>query len=118
MCLVGPRPLGSKMEVMTHMVNFLFKNTLFYLRCLYDTQVFRKYNISEEKNSQMFSYMLIFLVCVWLDFWFQKLMEMWKLYRMPLKNGNQIWRSGPIVNLYILHVQIILPILLAIKSFP
>ena len=30
-----------------------------------DTHVIRKYNISEEKNSQMFSYMLNFLVCVW-----------------------------------------------------
>ena len=44
---------------------FYLKNTLFYLRCLYDAQVVRKYNISEEKNSQMFSYMLNFLVCVW-----------------------------------------------------
>ena len=44
---------------------FYLKNTLFYLHCLYDdTQVVRKYNISEEKNSQMFSYMLNFLVCV------------------------------------------------------
>ena len=67
MCLIGPPgPLRSNMEVMTHVVNFLFKkNTLFYLHCLYDdTQVVRKYNISEEKNSQMFSYMLNFLVCV------------------------------------------------------
>ena len=44
---------------------FYLKNTLFYLRLsVYDTQVVRKYNISEEKNSQMFSYMLNFLVCV------------------------------------------------------
>ena len=66
MCLVGPPgPLGSKMEVMTHVVNFLLKKYFSTCACLYDdTQVVRKYNISEEKNSQMFSYMLNFLVCV------------------------------------------------------
>ena len=68
MCLIGPPgPLGSKMEVMTHVVNFLFKKYTFLLAPVSisdDTQVVRKYNISEEKNSQMFSYMLNFLVCV------------------------------------------------------
>ena len=67
MCLVGPPgPLGSKMEVMTHMVNKknLKKNTFLLALSLY-TQAVRKYNISEEKISQMFSYMLNFLVCVW-----------------------------------------------------
>ena len=65
MCLVGPPgPLRSKMEVMTHMVNFLFKKYTFLLALSLYTQVVRKYNISEEKNSQMFSYMLNFLVCV------------------------------------------------------
>ena len=66
MCLVGPPgPLRSKMEVMTHMVNFLFKKNTFLLALSLYAQVVRKYNISEEKNSQMFSYMLNFLVCVW-----------------------------------------------------
>ena len=68
MCLIGPPgPLRSNMEVLTHMwLIFYLKNTLFYLRLsVYDrTQVVRKYNISEEKNYQMFSYMLNFLVCV------------------------------------------------------
>ena len=71
MCLVGPPgPLRSKMEVMTHMVIFLFKkkNTFLPVPVLalsLCAQVVRKYNISEEKNSQMFSYMLNVLVCVW-----------------------------------------------------
>ena len=55
MCLVGPPgPLRSKMGVMTHVVNFYLKNTL--STCAV---------ISEENNSQMFSYMINFLVCVW-----------------------------------------------------
>ena len=66
MCLIGPPgPLRSKMEVMTHVVNFLFKKYTFLLALSLYAQVVRKYNISEEKNSQMFSYMLNFLVCVW-----------------------------------------------------
>ena len=54
MCLVGPPgPLRSKMGVMTHVVNFYLKNTL--STCAV---------ISEENNSQMFSYMINVLVCV------------------------------------------------------
>ena len=54
------------MEVMTHVVNFVFKKIHFSTcACLYDTQVIRKYNISEEKNVQMFSYMLnVFSMCL------------------------------------------------------
>ena len=66
MCLVGPPgPLRSKMEVMTHMVIFLLKKNTFLLALSLCAQVVRKYNISEENNSQMFSYMLIILVCIW-----------------------------------------------------
>ena len=64
MCLIGPPgPPGSQMGVMTHMVNFVLKKYTFLL-ALSHTQVVRKYNISEEKNYQMFSDMLNFLVCV------------------------------------------------------
>ena len=70
MCLVRPQNLsGQKWRSWPIWLIIYLKNTLFYLRCLYDTEskfwVFRKYNISEEKNYQMFSYMLNFLVCVW-----------------------------------------------------
>ena len=84
MCLVGPPgPLGSKMEVMTHVVNFLLKKYTFLLALSLpvvsdDTQVIRKYNISEENNSQMFSYMLNVLVCVCRD---------------PRDLSGQKWRS-------------------------
>ena len=61
MCLIGlPGPLGSKMEVMAHMVIFLLKKYTFLLAL--SLQVVRKYNISEEINSQMFSYMPNFYV--------------------------------------------------------
>ena len=46
------------------LIFYLKKNT-FLLALSHYAQVVRKYNISEEKNSQMFSYMLNFLVCVW-----------------------------------------------------
>ena len=61
MCLVGPPgPLRSKMEVMTHMFFFYLKKNTFLLALSLYAQVVRKYNISEEKDSQMFSYMLNF----------------------------------------------------------
>ena len=65
MCLVWPPgPLRSKMEVMTHMVFFYLKKKTFLLALSLYAQVVRKYNISEENNSQMFSYMLNFVVPV------------------------------------------------------
>ena len=88
MCLVGP--LRSKIEVMTHMVNLLFKKYTFLLALSLMILKFRKY-ISEKKN-QMFSYMLIILVCIWVrvGLLVSKVNENVKIIQNALENGNNL----------------------------
>ena len=74
--------------------------------------VFRKYNISEEKKiSNVFLHAYYFsMYLVRVGLLVSKVNENVKIMQNATWEWKQIWHSGPIVNLYILHVQIILPI--------